>query len=100
LRSIPTPVRDVASIHKANRKTRQAFSCADCGDGALPTLLVPGWGNRCWMSLHGAPPVLPAKAGPPLAGECLGGHVIGKSRLCKASGVYLPEAIYRIPAAH
>jgi RimJ/RimL family protein N-acetyltransferase len=31
--------------------------------------------------------------------ECLGGHVIGKRTLRKASGVELPEVIYRIPAA-
>ena len=31
--------------------------------------------------------------------ECLGGHVIGKATLRKASGVELPEVIYRIPAA-
>jgi RimJ/RimL family protein N-acetyltransferase len=32
--------------------------------------------------------------------ECLGGVVIGKATLRKASGVELPEVIYRIPAAH
>jgi RimJ/RimL family protein N-acetyltransferase len=32
--------------------------------------------------------------------ECLDGHVIGKGTLRKASGVELPELIYRIPAAH
>jgi RimJ/RimL family protein N-acetyltransferase len=31
--------------------------------------------------------------------ECLGGRVIGKASLRKASGVELPEVIYRIPAA-
>jgi RimJ/RimL family protein N-acetyltransferase len=31
--------------------------------------------------------------------ECLGGDVIGKGTLRKASGVELPEVIYRIPAA-
>jgi RimJ/RimL family protein N-acetyltransferase len=29
--------------------------------------------------------------------ECLGGHIIGKGALRKASGVELPEFIYRIP---
>jgi RimJ/RimL family protein N-acetyltransferase len=31
--------------------------------------------------------------------ECLGGHVIGKGTLRKASGIELPEVIYRIPVA-
>jgi RimJ/RimL family protein N-acetyltransferase len=31
--------------------------------------------------------------------ECLGGHVIGKGTLRKATGVELPEVIYRLPTA-